>query len=143
MRGEASKKWRNRNWEDGFLPRHSRCPWSCFLWCHLAAAVSGGSRAVKQAVLSGDYPAKGMTKDQVRARFGSPNLVQRREGGGELWVYSYVSTQNPYGPLFRIPVIGLFFIKYETESYSLTLLFDENGRVVRPASSGETHLDTQ
>lgn len=39
---------------------------------------------------------QGMTSTQVVEQLGSPNIVQRTDGGGETWVYDKIATEASY-----------------------------------------------
>lgn len=71
------------------------------------------------------------TKRQVQELIGSPTMVQFGAEGMENW--TYVVTTATMNPAAVIPVVGLFANKYETESTTLVLAFDDKGVVHKMA----------
>jgi outer membrane protein assembly factor BamE (lipoprotein component of BamABCDE complex) len=110
---------------------NAKALFSGFVAAALLAGCSTTGRKVPQAQL--DSIRAGDTKADVQARIGAPNQVNRTLTGDETWVYSYSrSTPNQK---WLVPVVGPFMGSKNVESQSVTVTFDQTGRVVDVAST--------
>jgi outer membrane protein assembly factor BamE (lipoprotein component of BamABCDE complex) len=70
----------------------------------------------------------GDDKASVEARIGPPDQVSRSiNGGGESWIYAYSRTR-PNAKRF-IPLFGTFIGGKNVESQTITVVFNDQGRV--------------
>lgn len=75
------------------------------------------------------------TKDDVRDMVGYPTKVTFEECGDETWEYVLTKAQTRAASF--IPIIGLFAGGMDTQMYTLTVRYDENG-VVKKYGRGQT-----
>lgn len=69
----------------------------------------------------------GDDKAAVQARIGAPDQVSSSITGGETWTYAY-SKSRPNAKRF-IPLFGTFIGGKNTETQTVTVYFDDSGRV--------------
>ena len=96
----------------------------------LVAGCSTSGRKAPQAQV--DSIRAGDTKADVEARIGPPSQVSRNLAGDETWVYAYSrSTPNQK---WLVPVVGPFLGSKNVESQTVTVRFDQTGRVADVAT---------
>jgi len=69
----------------------------------------------------------GDAKTDVQALIGPPDQIARSISGQETWIYAYSRTR-PNAKRF-IPLLGTFIGGKNVESQTVTVMFDQNGRV--------------
>jgi len=72
-------------------------------------------------------------KADVQARIGAPDQISRGMAGNETWIYSY-SRSRPNAKRF-IPLLGTFIGGKNVETQTVTVMFDEVGRVADVATA--------
>ena len=101
----------------------------------LTAAVFTGcsttGRRVEQTQI--DTIHIGDDKTEVQAAIGAPDQVSRSATGIETWTYAY-SRSRPNAKRF-IPLLGTFIGGKNVETQTITVLFDDAGRVADIATA--------
>jgi outer membrane protein assembly factor BamE (lipoprotein component of BamABCDE complex) len=69
----------------------------------------------------------GDDKASVEARIGAPDQISKSVNGGENWIYAY-SRSRPNAKRF-IPLFGTFIGGKNVESQTVTVVFNDDGRV--------------
>lgn len=75
----------------------------------------------------------GDEKAEVQARIGPPDQVSRSVSGVETWTYAY-SRSRPNAKRF-IPLLGTFIGGKNVETQTVTILFNDEGRVADVATA--------
>ncbi len=101
------------------------------------ASSTFGPRIARQAVETENYPKNGTPKDQVKRQWGPPNQYLKTSDGRDEWYYAHSWVRDPYGPMYLVPLLGLFFIRFDTDVWKVWITFDDQGRV---AEANGTHL---
>jgi outer membrane protein assembly factor BamE (lipoprotein component of BamABCDE complex) len=99
-----------------------------------AAVLTGCSttgRRVDQTQI--DTIQIGDHKTEVQTAIGAPDQVSRSATGIETWTYAY-SRSRPNAKRF-IPLLGTFIGGKNVESQTITVLFDDTGRVADIATA--------
>ena len=97
----------------------------------LLVGCSTTGRRVDQAQI--DTIRIGDDKTEVQAAIGAPDQVSRSATGIETWTYAY-SRSRPSAKRF-IPLLGTFIGGKNVETQTITVLFDDVGRVADIATA--------
>ena len=90
----------------------------------LVGCSTSGTKVAQEQV---DTIRIGDEKADVQARIGPPDQISRSTSGGESWIYAY-SRSRPNAKRF-IPLLGTFIGGKNVESQTITVVFNDAGRV--------------
>jgi len=105
----------------------------CLSGCATFGNVQITDREIVSQIQKGET-----TKEGVKSLLGTPGKVTFQPNGKEVWDYVY-SKARPKPSTF-IPIVGLFTGGPRIQTYTLTILFDNNG-IVEAVGGGETKYE--
>lgn len=118
--------------------------WLVALAClALSACASGGNMALKDETKEtiAQKLTVGMSQDEVKAIYGEPSNVTFTDSGSE--VYTYIFTRAKAKASSFIPIYGALAGGSNATQNTLTILFDEAGRLKKHTfSSSEQEVNT-